>query len=244
MPWFGAAGLLIGFFCSLAGLLAAVFLRGLSGPGIPSIFISLLCGLMWLAAEIWLSRCLHWDGLADVGDALGSGAKDEKFWQILKDSRLGTFGAMAIFVVFIAQWLAASSHFQSAMPSGKNFFCPQDWNLGHMLALVFACAWGRLAPLWLARAGMHHEGSWLGSAVCRQAGMKTRLCAWLCALAMATVLCYCGLPLFHAVLLFAAQIALNLYMYKTAIGHGGLSGDFFGAGMELSQTLFLFSTLF
>lgn len=233
----------MGLFCSLAGLLAALFLHVLSG-GIPAVFVSLLCGLVWLASEIWLSRCLHWDGLADVGDALGSGARDEKFWQILKDSRLGTFGAVAVFVVLIAQWLAASIHFQIAMPSGKSFFCPQTWHAGHMLAPVFACAWGRIAPLWLARAGMQHEGSRLGTAVCRQAGMKTRLCAWLWAVAMSAVLCFCGLPLFQAVLLFAVQASLNLYLYKTAVGHGGLSGDFFGAGIELSQALFLILTLF
>lgn len=244
MPWFGAVGLLIGFFCLFTGLLAAIFMRSLSGNVIPTIFISLFCGLMWLATEIWLSRCLHWDGLADIGDALGSGSRDEKFWQILKDSRLGTFGAVTIFVILIAQWLAASIHFQIAMPTGKNFFCPQDWHAGHMLALAFACSWGRLAPLWLAKEGKHHKGSWLGAEVCRQAGRKTRFCAWVSGLGMTIILCCCGLPLLQAVLLFAAQTSLNLFLYKTAIVHGGLSGDFFGAGIELSQTLFLVLTLY
>ena len=40
----------------------------------------------------------HEDGLADTADALGGAFSREKLFLILKDSRVGAFGAMALFV--------------------------------------------------------------------------------------------------------------------------------------------------
>jgi adenosylcobinamide-GDP ribazoletransferase len=51
--------------------------------------------LLGLAATIWATGALHEDGLADFADA--SGARDvEKRLAIMRDSRIGTFGALAL----------------------------------------------------------------------------------------------------------------------------------------------------
>ncbi|MEW5774086.1 MAG: adenosylcobinamide-GDP ribazoletransferase, partial [Thermodesulfobacteriota bacterium] len=61
----------------------------------------------WLAllGSLWLTRGLHWDGWADLCDAWGSRATGERFWQILKDSRTGAFGAMGLFMGLSGQLL-------------------------------------------------------------------------------------------------------------------------------------------
>jgi adenosylcobinamide-GDP ribazoletransferase len=44
-----------------------------------------------------LSGALHLDGLADTADALGAGRDRIRALEILRDSRIGTFGAIALF---------------------------------------------------------------------------------------------------------------------------------------------------
>jgi adenosylcobinamide-GDP ribazoletransferase len=61
-----------------------------------------------VAVTFWtvISGVLHEDGLADVADALRAGRTREKMLAILKDSRIGTYGAVAIALSLIARWQA------------------------------------------------------------------------------------------------------------------------------------------
>lgn len=105
VPWFSAAGLTIGFLTTGLSLLAGLFFRGV----VPPLFQALAAGFVWCAAEIIISRALHWDGLSDLADALGSARDGEGFWQVLKDSRVGSFGALAMVCVFAGQVIACSA---------------------------------------------------------------------------------------------------------------------------------------
>ena len=53
-----------------------------------------------------ISGVLHEDGLADVADAMRAGRTREKMIAILKDSRIGTYGAVAIVLSIVARWQA------------------------------------------------------------------------------------------------------------------------------------------
>jgi adenosylcobinamide-GDP ribazoletransferase len=65
-----------------------------------------LAALLTVAAWTLISGTMHEDGLADVADALRAGRTQEKMLAILKDSRIGTFGAVAIVLSFLARWQA------------------------------------------------------------------------------------------------------------------------------------------
>ncbi|MEG6551942.1 adenosylcobinamide-GDP ribazoletransferase, partial [Desulfocurvibacter africanus] len=84
MAWLPAVGLVLG------GLLVVPLALGLfsATPWVQA----------WLLviANLWATRGLHLDGLADVADGWGSGADGQRFWEIVKDSRLGAFGAMGL----------------------------------------------------------------------------------------------------------------------------------------------------
>ncbi|MBK8176896.1 MAG: adenosylcobinamide-GDP ribazoletransferase [Rhodospirillales bacterium] len=58
-------------------------------------FNPLACALVALAVSIVISAALHEDGLADFADAL-SGSTRERRLSIMRDSRIGTFGTLAI----------------------------------------------------------------------------------------------------------------------------------------------------
>ncbi|POA15774.1 adenosylcobinamide-GDP ribazoletransferase, partial [Pseudomonas sp. FW300-N1A1] len=47
-------------------------------------------------ATVMLTGAFHEDGLADVADGLGGSASRERALEIMKDSRIGAFGAVAL----------------------------------------------------------------------------------------------------------------------------------------------------
>ena len=68
-----------------------------------------------MAATLWLTGAFHEDGLADTLDGLGGAADRERALQIMKDSRIGAYGAIGLVVVLglkaatlvsMAPWLA------------------------------------------------------------------------------------------------------------------------------------------
>ncbi|SHN26847.1 adenosylcobinamide-GDP ribazoletransferase [Rhizobacter sp. OV335] len=56
---------------------------------------------VWLsiAATVWLTGAFHEDGLADTCDALGGAVSRERALEIMKDSRIGSYGAVALVLV-------------------------------------------------------------------------------------------------------------------------------------------------
>ena len=65
--------------------------------------LSALLALGWLLV---VTGCLHEDGLADVADAVRAGRTREKMMAILKDSRIGTYGAVALILSVAVRWQA------------------------------------------------------------------------------------------------------------------------------------------
>lgn len=70
---------------------------------------SSLAALLTVAFWAGISGVLHEDGLADVADAMRAGRTKETMLAILKDSRIGTFGAVAIVLSVIARWQAVQA---------------------------------------------------------------------------------------------------------------------------------------
>ncbi len=66
-------------------------------------------GITWVAAvfctvaTVLLTGGFHEDGLADVADGLGGSYQRERALEIMKDSRIGAFGAMALVLALLAK---------------------------------------------------------------------------------------------------------------------------------------------
>jgi adenosylcobinamide-GDP ribazoletransferase len=79
----------------LVGLVAAgVF--GLLASAIASPYAPLVAACVSTVATVMLTGGFHEDGLADVADGLGGSYERERALEIMKDSRVGAFGAMAL----------------------------------------------------------------------------------------------------------------------------------------------------
>ena len=64
---------------------------------------ALVAAALSTVATVLLTGGFHEDGLADVADGLGSGAPRERALDIMKDSRIGAFGAMALVLALLAK---------------------------------------------------------------------------------------------------------------------------------------------
>lgn len=219
VPWFSAAGLVVGLVCTALSLLAGLFFRGV----VPEFCAALLAGFVWCAAEVIVSRALHWDGLSDLADALGSARSGDGFWQVLKDSRVGSFGALAMACAFTGQVLACAAHAAR----------------GDIAALILAPAASRcLAALPFCLVPPHNKKSLGGRFSAGGTQGTFRLSLGLLGLMLA---CYflSGVSLAGIVLLAASWALLILFIVSTARKQGGISGDFIGAAIEAGQLLAL-----
>jgi len=135
VPLFPVVGLILG------ALLAAPFALGLLA-GRPYVAAWLLA-----AANLYLTRGLHYDGFSDLFDAWGSLASKERFFEIMKDSRVGAFGALGLIFGVAGQIVL----FAALLSSG---------NYG---AIVWGCVFGRGLCVLLMRLGRAHLRPGLGS---------------------------------------------------------------------------------
>jgi len=104
------------FFFPLVGALlglAAGAIRVYGGYVLPASIAALL-GLLFM---IVTTGALHEDGLADVFDAFRAGRSPERIHAILKDSRIGTYGAIAIAMSVLLRWQSIEALGSRAVPA-------------------------------------------------------------------------------------------------------------------------------
>lgn len=91
--YFPVVGWIVGALSALAFL---VFSRYISSDA--GILASMITGLM-------VTGAFHEDGFADVCDGMGGGWTKEKILQIMKDSRIGAFGAIGLMAIFASKFV-------------------------------------------------------------------------------------------------------------------------------------------
>lgn len=169
-----------------------------------------------LAMQAMLTGGLHEDGLSDTFDGLGGGRDPERRLAIMRDSRLGSYGALALMLVLLARW------------SALVVLLPLD-----PLALVAVAA--------LSRAGMPVLMAWLPPA--RPDGLSRligRPNAMQAGLAVLVALVIAGLLVGRLWLILPALALLMLTLGLWARARiGGQTGDILGAGQQLSEALAL-----
>ncbi len=89
------------------------FLIGLALAGedwvLAHLFAQVIRSVLIIMSLTIVTGGVHLDGLADTADALGAGRERERALDILRDSRVGTFGASAIFFDLTLKILALST---------------------------------------------------------------------------------------------------------------------------------------
>ena len=88
----------------LVGLLAAGVAWALLRLLPPSGFAPFVAAVFSTIGTVLFTGALHEDGLADVADGLGGSHERRRALEIMKDSRVGAFGAMALVLAFSAKF--------------------------------------------------------------------------------------------------------------------------------------------
>lgn len=210
---FPLVGVLVGLGASLV-YAAAVFLH------LPPVIAAILA----VAAQILMTGALHEDGLADVCDGFGGGRTREEKLAIMRDSRLGTYGALGLILSLALRISAIGAIGHPALVT---------------LALIAAAALSRAAmpvAMWLLPQA-RTEG------LAASAGRPQRGRALL-GVGLGVVVSFLCLPVMVAVVAIAASVAvgaLSLGIAKRQIGGG--TGDVLG-GLQLnSEIAFLVASL-
>jgi adenosylcobinamide-GDP ribazoletransferase len=94
LPYFPAVGLFIGIFLSCFDTMMGLFWA--------KSIVSLL-DVIFLA---WVTGALHLDGLGDTADGLYGNRPKDKALAIMKDSRIGAMGMIALFFGLTVKWTA------------------------------------------------------------------------------------------------------------------------------------------
>lgn len=229
--WLGES---LRYFPLVGGLvgLANVAVWWLSSHWFPRV---VAVGLM-LAASLLLTGAFHEDGLADTCDGLGGGNTRERALAIMKDSRIGAFGAMGLFMLLGLKWSTLA-----ALPTA-----------GFSLIVVAAhvvSRWCSIGLIWaLQYARVDGEGKsrqfdsglsgaeWLLSgAIGLTAVSISALGFWT---AVSTALASASAVGFAAATGTAGMAAAY---FKQRIG--GYTGDCLGAVQQLSELTFLLGAL-
>ncbi len=206
MPLVGA---LIGAAAGAVILLSAAF------------FPSPLPVVFGLIASVVLTGALHEDGLADTIDALGGGADAERCLEIMKDSRIGTYGVLALVAV-----LALKATSLDAIGP-----------LTVIGVLIAAYAGGRLAAVF-ALTFLPYAG---GGNV-KVSRTPVRMTGRELIVAIATTLAIGFIAMKAAVFVAATVVALFAAAVLALIARrkiGGYTGDVLGAVEQVYETAFL-----
>lgn len=176
-------------------------------PGVTAVLV--------LALGAMLTGGLHEDGLSDTADGLFGGWTRERRLEIMKDSRVGSYGVLALVLVTLARWSALTA----VLVHG-----------GHWEALVVTGALSR-APMALVMALLPNAR---GEGLSHATGRPSPVTA-LMGLALAAGLAV-ALTGWTAVALVFAALGVSLWLAFTALRKiGGQTGDILGATQQLAE---------
>lgn len=218
MAWFPIVGAFIG------GIGGAVFWTATAVGLTPE-----LAALITVAALVWLTGALHEDGLADMADGLGGGRDKARKLEIMKDSRIGTYGAAALLLSLGAKIAALAA-----------LAAPHE----AALALIGAHAFSRglLPALKAALPDARADG--LAAAMGRPNSARVLVAAVIGLTLAATVLGKLDLPglgPLPVILAATAPPLLLAWMAKRQIG--GVTGDILGACQQAAEVAFLIAAV-
>ena len=210
--WFPFVGLVIGSFLALVW-------QGLEPLG------PWPCAFVVIGLAMLITGGFHEDGLADTADALGGAYDRDKLFVILKDSRVGAFGAMALFVA-VGLRAALLAELDTSAP----------------MALILTESLSRLTPIWLMVCMPYVSAD--ERAKSRQVARArwSQVCVATCLASLPCVALFWSqhISIAQCIGLVVAGVVCGVICgWRFHRRAGGITGDFLGALQQLSQIAML-----
>jgi len=208
MAFFPCVGLLIGLILALGCYLFS--------------FLFPMALTLWLTIGLLvvLTGGLHLDGLADTADGLASRGTKEKILEVMRDSRIGSFGVISLILLVGAKYLALSQISNSSIP--YSLILMTVMGRGSMVLVCFRSAYAR-------------SGQGLAKPFAENLGYGEMALSSVSAFVIALlVMGIKGILVFFGVGLFSLG-----YRHFFSKKLSGVTGDILGAANELSELLSL-----
>lgn len=195
----------------MVGLIGAALFGIAIFFGLPTTIAAVLA----VAAMVLTTGAFHEDGLADTADGFGGGATAERKLAIMRDSRIGTYGAIAIALSLLIRVMALAG-----MPTV----------LTAATALITFGALSRGAIVMLLATLPPARPDGMGAVAARP---ERSVILTGCLLALLPLVFW---PLPEAgLILIAAAVATAILWWLSRKQIGGYTGDVLGAGQQVSE---------
>ena len=212
IKFFPLVGLIIGLVLYFTNFLITVYLKNIFyNKTIIAIFLIIL--------EILIVGIIHIDGLADTFDGLFSYAKKEKMLEIMKDSRIGTNGAVVLILYFIAKTVLTSE----IITTNPKYL------------IIFPII-ARLSTPVNAGLSNYARKSGMSNAIISENGIFEAIFS----LALSIILVFYIIDIKGIVAISIAFIFIIIFMLNVRKKIDGITGDTMGACLELTSILVLF----
>ncbi|MCP4179664.1 MAG: adenosylcobinamide-GDP ribazoletransferase [bacterium] len=170
----------------------------------------------------YITRGLHIDGLADICDGFFCPVSSKRRMEIMKDSRVGSFGVIGICLLFIIKFAVLYVVIYS----------------GHMFYLLPAIVFSRFSMIFLAFIGKSISNHGLGQKIIGKLPGNILIISFI-----STIPCF--FFSWKSVLAFILMlIFVYIFNLKSKKLIGGVNGDVLGAACEISEVLILFALCF
>lgn len=212
IKFFPLVGLIIGLILYFANFLIIVYLKNIFyNKTIIAIFLIIL--------EILIVGIIHIDGLADTFDGLFSYAKKEKMLEIMKDSRIGTNGAVVLILYFITKTVLISE----IITTNPKYL------------IIFPII-ARLSTPVNAGLSNYARKSGMSNAIISENGIFEAIFS----LALSIILVFYIIDIKGIITISIAFIFIIIFMLNVRKKIDGITGDTMGACLELTSILVLF----
>lgn len=199
----------------IVGLIVGAIAAGVAGAALALGLSSAIAAGLALGASILSTGALHEDGLADCADGFWGARDRDRRLEIMKDSRIGTYGMLALILAVGLRWLALTA-LLAAGQTWAALVVPAALSRGAMA--------GVMAVLPFARGGgvARHVG---------RPGRGTTAVALLIAGLLALGLAGIGASVAIGAVGLTAFVVARIAMAKI----GGQTGDVLGAVQQLTE---------
>ena len=184
--------------------------------------ISFIRGLLITVMYIAITGGIHLDGAADTSDGLLSGRTGDRIFEIMSDSRIGTFGVVTLILIVLSQFVLFS------FSSIETVF---------MMPVVGRAS--TIASCWNKKYAKNRKG--MGTAFIENINSSVVI------VNLIILLVFSMLSWYRTIIFTACFAAIAVsYFISTLIDEkiGGMTGDTCGAITEISQIVFMTTVLF
>jgi adenosylcobinamide-GDP ribazoletransferase len=202
--FFPVVGFVVG---SGAMLLKRIAIHHLSRP---------LTALAVLVYLVLITGSFHEDGLADSADGFGGGWSRGQILVIMKDSRIGSYGATALVLSLLARYLLLAS-------------LPLEHFAAYIISSQVLCRWSSLPLSYLLPPAREQDGQ--GAQIARLTSKPSLIVGSIFTFAVTALLLRWSAIAPILIAIVATTLSGWFYFRKV----GGVTGDCFGATNQLTE---------